>query len=122
MNEELINYTNDQIKPSDFTKVIPMDSIKQRVEWEDWAGAVMTYLAKNGDTWRLIDKEKLHKDIGSHLPNLDFLDEILILFTSPIAAATFSPNWMEVYCKRVNEIVAKEIYNHRLINLKPNRI
>ena len=86
-----------KLKPSDFSQIQPMNSVKQKSECETIAHNIMQILAISGDTWRVLPLDEyteVRKSHGNWNSREDgFFNEVIGFCKSEDTARLFSPFW-----------------------------
>lgn len=91
---------SNTIKPSDFSKEGPWNSVFQQSEYETIASNVMTILNRTGDNWKELswdeyETERL-KDGNFTSSEKHYFDKVIPYCVSWEKAITFSPSWAEI--------------------------
>ncbi len=88
------------MKPSDFAKVQPWNSVKQSSEAETVATNIMKILKRTGDTWRWLDYDEYEterKKDGNYSTRENYYYRDVVDFcVSEDTARLFCPAWKEV--------------------------
>lgn len=88
------------MKPSDFMRIEPMNSVRQKAEAETVARSIMIILARNGNEWRSLSwneyEVERRKDGHFTMSEQPHFDDVVDFTVSEQMARLFSPFWKAV--------------------------
>lgn len=87
------------LKPSDFAKHFPSDSVARKMEVEQRAYTIMHTLVELGNVWRRLTWAEYQSERLKHGAGVDdemMFDKVVDYTANVIGAATFAPAWAQV--------------------------
>lgn len=89
-----------EMKPGDFMRIGPMNSVRQVAEAETVARSIMIILARNGNEWRSLSwseyEVERRKDGHFTMSEQSYFDDVVDFTVSEQVARLFSPFWKAV--------------------------